>query len=150
MRGKTRPHTNTKLEYLSQRRRIEGVPNHDEEIEKNSKISEEEAREMMFSSNYALEDIGVDHTDPLGYQAGEEVYIEPTDAVPGQHPQHGKLRGLNSNKVVIELDNGLRVHFPRIGYVIHRAVDAEGKSVLETLKAAAGAILLEPVQRVMS
>lgn len=102
-------------------RRIEGLPNHEEGVEKNDKIPEEQAREAVFASDYAMPDIGIDEKDPLQYQAGEDVYVEPTDAEPGQHPQHGKLRGLDHNKVVIELENGLRVHFPRIGYIIHRA-----------------------------
>lgn len=85
-----------------------------------------------------MPDIGIDANDPLGYQAGEEVYVEPTDAEPGQHPQHGKLRGLDHNKVVIELHNGLRVHFPRIGYIIHRAKDAQGNSILDKVKEAVG------------
>lgn len=85
-----------------------------------------------------MPDIGIDEKDPLHYQAGEEVYVEPTDADPGQHPQYGKLRGLNHNKVVIELSSGLRVHFPRVGYIIHRAKDAQGNSILEKLKGAIG------------
>ncbi|SMR47146.1 unnamed protein product [Zymoseptoria tritici ST99CH_3D1] len=102
---------------------VEGVPKHDEDIEKNDKIDEEKAREIVLGSEYAMPDIGIDAKDPLGYKAGEEVYVEPTDADPGQHPQHGKLLGLNMNKVVIELENGLRMHFPRIGYVVHRSSD---------------------------
>lgn len=113
--------------------RIEGIPTHNEEVEKNDKIPEDKARETIFGADYAMPAIGIDEADPLGYKAGEEVYIEPTDAEPGRHPQHGRLQGLNHEKVVIELENGLRMHFPRIGYIIHRAKDEQGKSVLESL-----------------
>lgn len=118
--------------------RIEGIPNHDADIEKNDKIEEIQAHEQILGSQYAIPDIGVDPKDPLGFQAGEEVYVEPTDADPGAHPQHGKLLGLNTKKIVIELENGLRMHFPRIGYIAHRATDAEGKSVLQQVRDAVG------------
>lgn len=85
-----------------------------------------------------MPDIGVDAKDPLQYTSGEEVYVEPTDADPGAHPQQGKLVGLNTKKVVVELENGLRIHFPRIGYVIHRATDEEGKSILAKAKEVLG------------
>lgn len=101
-------------------------------------IQEEQARKLILESQYAMPDIGVDAKDPLQYSAGEAVYVEPTDADPGAHPQEGKLVGLNTKKVVIELENGLRIHFPRVGYVVHRATDAEGKSVLEKAKVALG------------
>jgi hypothetical protein len=118
--------------------RVEGIPNHDEDIEKNDKVDEEKAREIILGSDYAMPDVGIDAKDPLGYKAGEEVYVEPTDAEPGQHPQHGKLLGLNKNKVVIELENGLRMHFPRIGYIIHRSADVPVKTAVEKAKEAIG------------
>lgn len=40
---------------------------------------------------------------------------------PGSHPQVGKLLGTSSNEVVIELENGIRVHFPREGYLVKKA-----------------------------
>jgi hypothetical protein len=118
--------------------RVEGIPKHDEDIEKNDKIDEAAARDLILKSEYALPDIGIDAKDPLGYKAGEEVYVEPTDAEPGAHPQHGKLLGLNHNKVVIELENGLRMHFPRIGYIIHRSADVPVKSVVQKAAEAVG------------
>jgi hypothetical protein len=35
--------------------------------------------------------------------------------------QHGLLVGLDRREVVVELDNGLRLHFPRIGTVVKAA-----------------------------
>ncbi|KAF7189102.1 hypothetical protein HII31_09524 [Pseudocercospora fuligena] len=117
---------------------IESIPHHAPELEANDKIDEEEARKLIFGSEYAIPDIGIDTKDPLQYKAGDELYVEPTDAEPGQHPQHGKLVGLNTNKVVIELENGLRVHFPRIGYIIHRSADLPVKTVVEKVMDAVG------------
>lgn len=101
-------------------------------------IQEQEAHELILESQYAMPDIGVDARDPLHYSAGEAVYVEPTDADPGAHPQEGKLVGLSTKKVVIELENGLRIHFPRIGYVIHKATDEEGKTILEKAREVLG------------
>lgn len=42
-------------------------------------------------------------------------------ARPGQNPQKGKLNGLSNREIVIELDNGIRLHFPRINYRIRAA-----------------------------
>ena len=100
--------------------RIESIPHHDEYIEKDDKLPEEKARKQIFASEYALPEIGVDTTDPLELKTGERVAVEATDAEPGVHPQHGTLIGLNASKSVLQLDNGLRVHFPRIGYLIKK------------------------------
>jgi hypothetical protein len=40
---------------------------------------------------------------------------------PGNRNQLGKLIGLGRREIVIELTNGLRMHFPRIGYVVNKA-----------------------------
>lgn len=75
---------------------------------------------MLFGSGYAAPDIGVDFKDPLGLSKGDKISVEAADAVPGTHPQEGKLVGLSRREVVLELENNLRVHFPRIGYFINR------------------------------
>ena len=40
---------------------------------------------------------------------------------PGNRNQLGKLIGLGRREIVIELTNGIRMHFPRIGYVVNKA-----------------------------
>lgn len=100
--------------------RIESLPPSDSEKD-DMKVSEEEASKQLFGSSYAMPDIGVDSSDVLGLQAGEPVSIEATDAKPGTYPQYGKLVGLNKNKFVIELENGLRMHFPKVGSFIKKA-----------------------------
>lgn len=89
-------------------------------------ISPEEAKEQLLKSNYALPDVCVDSEDTLGLKAGDWIAIEASDAKPGTYPQHGKLVGLNKNKTVIELENGLRLHFPKVGYFVQK-VQQNGK-----------------------
>lgn len=82
-------------------------------------LSGEEATERILGLGYAAKDVGVDETDPTGLKAGQEVQVGTTDdAEPGNTMQHGKLVGLGRREIVVELANGLRVHFPRIGYSV--------------------------------
>lgn len=111
--------------------RIESLPHHSPSLETSSKLEQKEAHALILGSTYALPSIPIDPKDPLKFSAGQEVYVEPTDADPGAHPQHGKLIGLSSKKCVIELENGLRMHFPRIGYIVHSAEDEEGKGIVQ-------------------
>ena len=37
---------------------------------------------------------------------------------PGKHPQLGKLVAADENEVVLEIKDGLHLHFPRIGYIV--------------------------------
>lgn len=89
-------------------------------------LSPEQAAKQLLSSDYALPDIGVDTDDALGLKMGEWISVEASDAKPGTYPQHGKLVGLNKMKTVIELKNGLRLHFPKVGYFVSRATDCNG------------------------
>lgn len=93
-------------------------------------------------AEYAAPEIGVDAEDPVGLKKGENVSVETNDEYVAQtlhkmqwavtsltgpsadgakHPQKGKLIGLSRNETVLQLDNGVRVHFPRVGYVIRKA-----------------------------
>jgi hypothetical protein len=40
---------------------------------------------------------------------------------PGSHPQEGKLLGASQNEIVLGLKNGIRLHFPRLGYIVKKA-----------------------------
>ena len=42
-------------------------------------------------------------------------------SAPGSHPQAGKLVGTTTKEVVLGLDNGIRLHFPREGYTVKKA-----------------------------
>lgn len=73
------------------------------------------------SSDYAVSSLSVDSQDPLGLSEGTKVSVESTDSTPGSHPQVGKLVGSSRTETVIQLENGLRLHFPRLGYVVRKA-----------------------------
>ncbi|CAF0981637.1 unnamed protein product [Didymodactylos carnosus] len=94
------------------------------QVEKNKspsiQIKGDEAKRIILASN--LDPVsGVDSNDPLLLKEGDQVVINSTDAKP-THPQEGKLIGLNGKETVIELDNGIHVHFPRIGYRVEKIV----------------------------
>lgn len=84
-------------------------------------LSPEEATTQIMNSEYAIPDIEVDTADPLQFQAGETVSVEAGDVKQGTHPQLGRLVGLSKFETVVELDNGLRVHFPKVGYIVTKA-----------------------------
>ncbi|WPG99533.1 Hypothetical protein R9X50_00234900 [Acrodontium crateriforme] len=97
---------------------INSLQNHDGAIEKDQKISQEEAKAIIMGSQYAVPDIGFDANDPVGLKPGDAAAVEATDAQPGKYPQKGRLVGLSARQAVLEMENGLRVHFPRVGYTI--------------------------------
>jgi hypothetical protein len=109
-------------------RRAKSLPVHAEEEKKRQKLSSEAASEQLLSSNYAMPDIGVHSDDTLNVKSGDWTAVEPSDAKPGTHPQFGKLIGLNKTKTVIELKNGLRLHFPKVGYFVRKAEESNGSS----------------------
>lgn len=96
-------------------------PKHADAEKDATKLTAEDASKQLLSSGYALSDVGVDSNDTLKLQAGDWIAIEASDAKPGTHPQFGKLVGLNKTKTVIELENGLRLHFPKVGYFVSKA-----------------------------
>lgn len=77
-------------------------------------ISGPQAAERILGSKYLEE---TEHVS----SAGTRVSIESTDSTPGSHPQHGKLVGAGRDETVLELENGIRLHFPRNGYVVKAA-----------------------------
>lgn len=103
---------------------ITSMQQHVPEVQEGQFLEPGAATKQILASELACPDIGIDNTDPLGLKGGEEVQVEMTDADPGTYPQAGKLVGLSRFRSVVELDNGLRVHFPRVGYVINKASGA--------------------------
>ena len=81
----------------------------------------DDATEKILKLPYAAKEIDVED-DATGMKKGDKVQIATTDdTTPGNMPQYGVLIGLNRKEQVIELENGLRVHFPRIGYSLKKA-----------------------------
>lgn len=82
-------------------------------------LSGEDASKRVLSLEYAARDVTIDESDPTGLKAEQDVQVGTTDdAEPGNMMQYGKLVGLGRKEIVVELENGLRVHFPRIGYSV--------------------------------
>lgn len=97
---------------------LAGIPASTPENEA-EKISADVATESILSSQYAAKEIGIDEKDPTGLKAGQRVYVQTSDDnAPENAQQHGKLIGLGPKRIVIELENGLRMHFPRVGYAV--------------------------------
>ena len=44
---------------------------------------------------------------------------------PNLFPQHGKLVGTTKHEVILGLDSGVQLHFPKIGYVVREAGNAK-------------------------
>jgi hypothetical protein len=86
------------------------------------KLSGDEATKQLLSQPYAAKEIGVQDNDVTGFKKGDLVDVVTTDDTnPGNRAQRGKLVGLSKKEIVVELENGLRVHFSRIGYAIKKA-----------------------------
>jgi hypothetical protein len=97
---------------------LAGFPEHTPERQPEL-LSGDDASKRILTLDYAAKSIGIDESDPTGLKAGQEVQVGTTDdAEPGNMMQHGKLVGLGRREIVVQLENGLRVHFPRIGYSV--------------------------------
>ena len=83
-------------------------------------ISGEKACDLILESGHTAGALNVDPKDALSLPAGTPVSIEMTDAAPGADPQTGLLVGLSNSETVIELENGLRLHFPRRGFFVRK------------------------------
>lgn len=85
-------------------------------------VPPEEAAAAVLGAAYLEPEVDVAPEDPLGVEAGSRVAVESADdAAPGAHAQVGRLVGLGRGETVVELENGVRLHFPRAGYVVRRA-----------------------------
>ncbi|KJX99270.1 glutathione s-transferase like protein [Zymoseptoria brevis] len=95
-------------------RLIESLPDVKPEV-----LSAEEAHKAIRESEYSASGpTSVMKDEALGLEAGTQVTIESFDSTPGAHPQAGKLVGTSIDEVVIEVTDGIRLHFPKIGYIV--------------------------------
>ena len=99
--------------------------------EKNGKaevITDRDALDKIFSSDYFGPEGDVDQLDPLQLKKGQIVDISPADSGVTHHDK-GELLSLGIREVVIkkEMPNGrghIRVHFPRINFSIKAVQEA--------------------------
>jgi len=100
---------------------INGLPLHTPENDV-EKVEANDAKHKVLTSAYSAKEAGIDSEDPTGLQAGVKVSVGTTDdAKPGGRRQEGELVGLSRREIVIELENGIRMHFPRLGFVLKKA-----------------------------
>ncbi|KAK6207349.1 hypothetical protein LQW54_007308 [Pestalotiopsis sp. IQ-011] len=78
------------------------------------KISAEEV--SAYISGPEAPQLSLSETDLHGIPTGTKVVVETVDPVPGSHPQYGNLLRSTRHEVVIEIENGLRLHFPKRGF----------------------------------
>lgn len=117
----------SKSDFPKVHRWVEHFPEHVPENEP-EKIDEATAHKIVLGAQYAAKEIGVDEKDPTGLKAGQQVYVQTSDDnAPENAQQHGKLVGLGPRRIVLELSNGLRIHFPRVGYAVLPAVLKHGE-----------------------
>lgn len=110
----------SKEHYPKTYRWLAGIKSHSPETEP-EKLNAEAASKNVLEQPYYAKEIGIDSTDPTGLQAGDMVALQTTDDVaPENAKQKGKLVGLSPREIVIELENGIRIHSPRIGYAIRK------------------------------
>jgi hypothetical protein len=98
------------------KRFVDHVPENEPE-----KLEGDEASKRVLNQGYAAGQIGVKEGDVTGLMGGEMVDVVTTDDTkPGNRAQRGKLVGLSDKEIVVELENGIRVHSARIGYAVKK------------------------------
>lgn len=82
------------------------------------KASKDTAIPAILKADLSRPSVSVSKDDPLGIAQGAAVVVESADTKPGAHPQFGKLAGTSAHEIVIALDTGVQLHFPRSGYIV--------------------------------
>jgi hypothetical protein len=54
-----------------------------------------------------------------------KLTYNPHSTKPGLFPQYGKLVGTTEHEVILGLDSGVQLHFPKIGYIVREAGNAK-------------------------
>lgn len=77
-----------------------------------------EAAEQILRAGFAEAKTGVNSADGQeSLKEGDNVEVFPVDTG-SSHRDKGILLGLTGNEIVISLENGLRLHTPRIGFKV--------------------------------
>lgn len=85
------------------------------------------AAQRILSAAYADSDIGVDSSDPVSLEKGQDVEVWPIDSGFRARDQ-GKLVGLNDEEIVIQIPGkDIHLHCPRKGFRLAAAGSPRGK-----------------------
>jgi glutathione S-transferase len=87
--------------------------------EKVPSITWEEAKKEIMNASADASNVKHDIKNPLKLNSGEDVLVVPTDTG-RNHPQKGKLIGLNDEEVCLQNKSGVVLHFPRVGYFVSK------------------------------
>lgn len=80
-----------------------------------TKLKGSEAAEQILSSGFAEPEGEVNSADTQSLRKGDHVEVFPIDTGFAHH-EKGVLIGLTGDEIVVSLENGLRLHTPRIGF----------------------------------
>lgn len=78
-----------------------------------------QAAEQILAAAYAENERGISSREPQQLSVGDNVELYPTDSG-FNNKDHGILSSLTDDEIVIQLDNGVRVHTPRAGFRVSR------------------------------
>lgn len=92
---------------------------------KPEKVDAESSHKIIKGAGHVDPSMNVDEKDPLGIHSGTDVIVESRDTKPGAHPQEGRLVGLYPHQFVLQLESGVRLHFPRAGYIVRPRSDSK-------------------------
>lgn len=102
--------------YAWIRRFHEAVKAAKETAPKPTKLKGKEAAEQILSAGFAEPEAEVSPADTRkSLHKGDRVEVFPTDTG-FSHREKGVLLGLTGDEIVVGLENGLRLHTPRIGF----------------------------------
>ena len=80
------------------------------------------AAKRVLEGKFADGEVGVSASDPLRLHKDQLVEVWPTDSG-FRHRDRGRLIGLTEDEVVVVVDTGVRLHFPRTGFRVAAADD---------------------------
>jgi hypothetical protein len=85
-------------------------------------VPSSEAFELIITSERRVAETEFDVNDALKLKKGDLVAVDMADDLgrSGRPPQVGRVVGLDPMQIILELENGIMVHFPRIGIVVKK------------------------------
>ncbi|KAM0721388.1 hypothetical protein Q7P37_002312 [Cladosporium fusiforme] len=89
------------------------------------KVDKETAISAIRDAELFSKNVSVAKDDPLKIAQGADVTVESADTKPGAHPQAGKLAGTSAHEIMLALESGVQLHFPRSGYLVRESGGAK-------------------------
>jgi hypothetical protein len=93
---------------------------HETKFEPKDISADEATKEILAAEKTELKQSGGEGEDLTGLKIGDRVAVNQMDAEM-THPVVGKLALLSVDEIVVEVESGVRVHFPRVGQRVEKA-----------------------------